>query len=98
MGLVSGLLISIVAYTLVRPHHIFTDTVAANTTCSGAFVYIFAGLFVGSEFVPGWAIAAIRAWCINAGSTATQTWDSFTFVNIWKKKIVYVGVTVSFQL
>jgi len=77
------LLVTVVAYALISAHHVLTDTVRAYATGSRAFVDVLAGLLIGAQFMPRWALTTEAPFSVDAASTATQSWRLLALIYVW---------------
>lgn len=77
-----GLLIAVVAYALIRSHHVLADAVRAYAAGPRALVDVLAGLLVGAELVSRWALTSEAALGVDAGTAATQSWRLLALVYV----------------
>ena len=69
----SSLLVTVVAYALIRAHHVLADAVRTDTAGSRALVDVLAGLLVRSQLVARRALTLKTALGVDAGSSSAQS-------------------------
>lgn len=76
------LLIAVVAYALIGAHHVLADAIRAYAAGPRAFVDVFTGLLVGTQFVSWRTVAVEASLGVDAGATATQSRHLFALVYV----------------